>query len=237
MAVTYYDTTVENVPVKYFKALHSDVSIYGARNGITGSQAKTNKVYGVNGTFFQMSTKGIYGVAVNNGSVVSVNTYGSYGGSNNHADLDSFLCGTKTKIGNAYVRLTTKSNFPFYTATSPIETIEIQDARWAIGGHNLLLNSSFSSESAFISKLSSGAKIYGPSSKTQRTFIGSDGTNVYLCTAHSKCTMYEEHKILKKLGCNIGINLDGGGSTFISHKNGSMQSESRAVPTVVRVNY
>ncbi len=59
---------------------------------------------------------------------------------------------------------------------------------------------------------------------------------VYICTCHNGCDFYDEHLILKQLGCTIGINIDGGGSTMISHK-GGYSGGTRNVPTIVRVNY
>lgn len=174
-------------------------------------------------------------MAINAGAVANVNTFGTYGGNNNHPDLDSFMMCTYQSIEGSTMFIANQDAFPY---NAYVKNIYVSDCRWAIGGHHLRLTSTFSSKSNFISALSSGAHIYNPSTTDERSFIGYGGGYVYLCTCHDGCDLYDEHLILKKLGCSMGMNIDGGGSVLISHKNGHTQVESsRYVATMLRVNY
>jgi exopolysaccharide biosynthesis protein len=54
-------------------------------------------------------------------------------------------------------------------------------------------------------------------------------------------TLYEEHLILRTLGCSMGINLDGGGSSQISNNGVVYAAETpgndRRVAVMVKVDY
>ena len=228
--------TAKSIPIKYFVASNDEISVYGVRDGISGSAANNSNIYGVNGTFFQLNSHQVYGVAVNNGNPVNVDYFNNYGGSNNHPDLDCFLFGIDTPISGSSIFLSNQNSFPFVADNT---TITMGDAKWAIGGHNLHLHVNFSSSSAFYNNLSSGVSVYGPENNNSRTFVGcTPNGNLYICSVTSEqCNLYDEYKFLKHMGCTLGLNLDGGGSAFISHKNGYSANSSRAVPTVLRVNY
>ena len=231
--------------IQYFDAETSKISVPGfGGTGITAATAKGRGIYGVNGTFFQNSEsynppRAVYGVAISNGAIPFINrdTQGgiTYGGDRNHSDLDSFMLGTYNPIEGAYVFLSRSNQFPF---NAYVKNVYPADCRWAIGGHNLNLVNNFSNQGAFESALSKGAKDPGyryQNVDTARTFIGYNATTskVWLCTCFGGCDFYDEHLILKALGCSYGMNLDGGGSTQISHGTGS--SGSRAVPTWIQV--
>lgn len=234
-----------NIPIKYFKTTVDELSIYGSKTGITAQAANNAGIYGVNGTFFHLTSNSstgvsalqVYGVAINNGTMANINRDArGFGGTNNHSDLDSFMFGTTSSIGGCRVFLSSNSSFPFDADGT---TITQAQAKWAIGGHSLRLTGNYTSKSAYINSLSSGAQIYNPSASDERTFIGATASGtVYLCTVTDpSCNFYDEYKFLKSLGCTLGLNLDGGGSSMISHKNGYSAASNRALTTIVRVNY
>lgn len=104
------------------------------------------------------SNKEVYGVAINNGSVPNINKFGTYGGDNNHSDLDAFMLGTKMPIEGSSVFVAPQNTFPFNTE---VKNVYASDCKWAIGGHTLKLTSTFSNSTAFFNSMSAGAHNYG----------------------------------------------------------------------------
>lgn len=62
---TYYDNSITYTKdgtsvtksIKYFKALPTEISVYGNGSiGINSATAKNSGIYGINGTFYQMNS-------------------------------------------------------------------------------------------------------------------------------------------------------------------------------------
>ena len=81
-----------------------------------------------------------------------------------------------------------------------------------------------------------GVSIAFVNAETQRTAIGIDKKNLYLCTTRkTKHTLHEVAQALKDAGALWAINLDGGGSTAWYEKNGEYFTQGRNIPSAFGV--
>ena len=246
-----------NVPtgsfnVKYFKTYPYAISVYAHYASAFGDSGKTgignlpDDFYGTNASFFydHPETHGAdYGktisLAVNKGFYVKPYGYNVASSWEKHPDCEAVMFCTNIPVNGRSVRIGEFDHFPY---KSGVNVFWLRQIKWALGGHDLKIGSNYAGKAPFHAALSYGARELhgGAYLNLQRTFMGFDGAYVYLCAAFSPCNMYDEHLILKELGCKIGLNLDGGRSTQIRSPNGITTVEKypgRPVPTFVKVTY
>lgn len=144
------------------------------------------------------------------------------------------MMGTNSMVQSKNVFLCPGNSFPFDAGG---KLIYAGDCKWAIGGFSLMLHTTFANKANFINSLVGGkVSDYRPTSQIERAFIGASVDNsVYLCVAQG-CDFYDEHLILKALGCTIGLALDGGGSTTIVGDSGCEYGDGRNLTTFLKVN-
>lgn len=148
-------TQGEPVRVRYIRTEVTNVSVVSIGTSTVGNSGK----YGINGTFFDPSTKVLVGIAVQDGAAVR------NGGTQNY-----YTRGTMYRLTNGTIGVQPVKQASAITGS-------ISDLRWAIGGTSLFLNQSFASRDAFFTALS-GENYSGidGSSKRPRTAIGYNGT-------------------------------------------------------------
>jgi len=121
---------------------------------------------------------------------------------------------------------------------------------WALGGFDLLLDQQFGGSDDFMA----GWRMRYPTAaldredrqvdnQRQRTAIGynSSGDTIGLLVFSSGLSFYETHMIMSAMGFDMGLMLDGGGSTQVSFMQGGAPSHvivdrGRNVPTGVFIN-
>jgi exopolysaccharide biosynthesis protein len=247
MAATYdYGAYTANGKSLHLKWLEADMNEVTVRN-VGAKTCGSSGYYGVNGTFFDMGTGDLTGIAINGGASVR------YAGHMNQWNVSAGR-GTLIKLNNNLpdgTFLFEKKVFQFDSNNNISHngyTVNISNIKWAIGGISLYFGSTLT-ESQF-NTLIGDETPPALTSNRPRTAIGYKGANkVVLCAifdgsnlwdSTKGCTIWDVRTVMKdKFGCTMAINLDGGGSTQISFKqNGSNnyhQTEARNIYSMVTV--
>lgn len=172
--------------------------------------------FGVNGTFFSGSS--LLGIAMQNGSAVR-----SGGTRTDQA------CNVSTKRGTMFCY-----NGGSAVATGVVDfasEANLSNVKWAIGGYSLFPNVSYANADAYYtaihgkdsagdcSKAKAGSQYayrFSPTTKTQRTAIGWDGSKIWLALFASE-NAWEVRQFMINWGCSAAIMLNGGGSSQMKY--------------------
>ncbi|WP_427050998.1 phosphodiester glycosidase family protein [Paenibacillus sp. TC-CSREp1] len=228
-------------PVRTIKADLAAISVVD----VGAKSVKDSPYFGVNGTFFDGPT--MLGIAMQNGSAVR-------SGSNRTGQA----CGVSTKRGTMFCY-----NGGTSVATGVVDyasEAKLNNVKWAIGGYSLFPNVSYANADAFYTAIhgkdsssdctkakagSQNAFRFAPTSKTQRTAIGWDGSKIWLAVFELE-NAWGVRQFMINRGCNLAIMLDGGGSSQMNYavvRNGNPVSTNydprgvnRPIYTMVRVS-
>ncbi len=179
---------------------------------ILGDNLKNKGVYGINGTFFDLSTAPVTSpnscvfIAMNNGKALSNNA--SINGYNAppRGTIIYYEDGT---LGNRKIKNIKELSKP---------------AKWVIGGYTVKPYMDFANE-----KMNSGINY-----KTAHSYIGYDSKGYVYLIVKPNHLVQEIVPLLNDLGIVQCILLDGGGSSQLNHKEGSYHS-SRKVNSIIGI--
>lgn len=175
---------------------------------ILGSTLHRAGRYGINGSFFDTPKPGLaasaWSIATNNGKPVGGNSMlVSYTSSIKRGTIVSYKDGS---VG--VLRVNNINQFP-------------KAHNWSISGYSVYPYLNFAAE-----KMPSGINY-----KTAHTYIGYKGSQIYLIVKPNHM-IREILPLIRQLGLQGCIVLDGGGSSQLRHPNGNYQS-GRAINTAV----
>lgn len=191
-----------------------------------------SNMYGINGTFFYGSS--LLGVAVNNNA--AVRTGGDQTANSSHGPGQTTKRGVlyhfDPAVNSSYIKthvVDTYKDTSDYSGNSVGATSS--NVKWAIGGYSLHLGKSYTGtdpEQQYINDIT-GHPEYANSWAGKTNFDGrsaigygalgpSGSYRTIVLATFENASVWEVRQFMKGLGCTMGVNLDGGGSSQLRYQ-------------------